>query len=561
MKLPKFLQRKASKDDDDDDGDDDDFDFSEFEDDQPQTTVIDDDLDLDGNLGASADVSAGPDTGTPMDPFAEDSDGDVAVSDMSPENDPLFNDDHPAESDLGDMESPPDEAALDDDEDIPEFDLDDDFDGDDDGDDEEGAGEGGNNRAVIYVVAGFIVVMLGIIGGAGYWFLDLGGDEKTAEAPKQQDITSGNKVALTLKPRTGKTTSLNSLAANPDAGPSETAADADEQLADSQIASQTDSQAGAQSFADNGQQGLGGGSLNALAGGAQAPGTGVVIPATTVASFNAIPNKEKPSPLSPAPVKELLEQVSDTISLPKTGADGSQPWQVYARPYDERDTRKKVAILVTGLGLSRAATRAAISKLPPEVSLVFSPYAEDLGTWIFRARRAGHEAYVRLPMESKKFPLEDAGPLALSTSVQMSENMQRLNTVLGSFGGYVGVVSLMGSKFVTAEDQLRRILGVLKKRGLMLVDFGETESAALTTISSEIKLPVARVDLVLDEKPYKKLIDIKFLKLEDMMKSRNAAVATVKPYPSSLERLVVWAKSLKNKDLYLVPVSAIAGKQ
>jgi len=561
LKLPKFLQFLKGKSSDDDE--DEDFDFSESEDDLPQTTVIDDGLEQNGNLG-SEDTSTDM---TSLDRAEDQPDIEFEASNgMSADDDPLFNDD--VDGDDGNVDVAVDVAAAADkdphssgdadDEPIPEFDLDDDFPDDGVDDDEDGDHhlEQGGNRSILYVAGGFIVVVLGIIGGAGYWFLDLGGDETKTASKQQQEITSGSRVVLTLPPRSKKTgakkTGTKKTGTLNDAD--NTPADGDEQKA---AAAEPEGQ----SFAQINQQGGGGGSLNALSTGTQAPGTGIVVPATTVTSFNTIPDMTAPSPLTPAPVKELLEKVAGDFTLPKIGADGSLPWQVYARPYDERNTQKKVAIMVTGLGLSRAATRAAISKLPPEISLVFSPYAKDLEAWIFRARRAGHEAFVRLPMESKKFPLEDAGPLALSTSVQMSENMRRLNTVLGSFGGYVGVVSLMGSKFVTAESQLKRVLQVIKKRGLMFVDFGGTKSGVLMTASAELKLPIVKMDLKLDKKPYRALIDIKFLKLEDMMKSRQSVVATISPYPSSIERLAVWAKSAKDKDLYLVPVSSIVGKQ
>ena len=566
MKLPKFLQFLKGKSSDDEE-EDEDFDFSESENDAPHTTVIDDGLEQNGNLGSentSTDMTSLDGSEDPPDIEFE------ASNALSADDDPLFNDDGGGDGDdddddddggggAGDVaansDTDPHSTSDSDDEPIPEFDLDDAFpeDGVDEGDGEDGEHhiEAGGNRTILYVAGGFIVVVLGIIGGAGYWFLDFGGDETKTASKQQQEITSGSRVELTLPPRSKKAGTLNAGTLN---NTDNTPVSEDEQKAAS-------AEPAGQSFAQINQQGGGGGSLNALSTGTQAPGTGIVVPATTVTSFNAIPNMAAPSPLTPAPVKELLEEVAGNFTLPKIGADGSLPWQVYARPYDERNTQKKVAIMVTGLGLSRAATRAAISKLPPEVSLVFSPYAKDLEAWIFRARRAGHEAFVRLPMESKKFPLEDAGPLALSTSVQMSENMRRLNTVLGSFGGYVGVVSLMGSKFVTAESQLKRVLQVIKKRGLMFVDFGGTKSGALMTASAELKLPIVKMDLMLDKKPYRALIDIKFLKLEDMMKSRQTVIATISPYPSSIERLAVWAKSAKDKDLYLVPVSSIVGKQ
>ena len=82
----------------------------------------------------------------------------------------------------------------------------------------------------------------------------------------------------------------------------------------------------------------------------------------------------------------LIEQ-SDQGPLPRVGEDGRQPWQVYARPFDQNDARPRIAVIVTGLGLSAAATEAAIKLLPGAVTLAFDPYAPGLEAWIVMARQ------------------------------------------------------------------------------------------------------------------------------------------------------------------------------
>src|SRR5262249_41642783 len=114
-------------------------------------------------------------------------------------------------------------------------------------------------------------------------------------------------------------------------------------------------------------------------------------PAPVIAAPPAPPPTPAPRGLAPAPDSALVE-ASPIGPLPKIGPDGRQPWQVYARPFNAPDNKPLVAVLVTGLGLSSATTEAAIAKLPPEITLSFSPYAEKLGDWLTAARAAGHEA-------------------------------------------------------------------------------------------------------------------------------------------------------------------------
>ena len=94
--------------------------------------------------------------------------------------------------------------------------------------------------------------------------------------------------------------------------------------------------------------------------------------------------------LTPAPDKRLVER-SHFGLLPRVGADGARPADVYARPVVEPAELKgapRVAIMVGGLGIDEKGTIAAIDKLPTAVSLAFAPYGADLtATRRGRARR------------------------------------------------------------------------------------------------------------------------------------------------------------------------------
>ncbi|MCK5166852.1 MAG: hypothetical protein KAQ66_06020, partial [Rhodospirillaceae bacterium] len=111
-------------------------------------------------------------------------------------------------------------------------------------------------------------------------------------------------------------------------------------------------------------------SLNELAAaGNVAPGTGVVVPATTKDAFAALSPAPKGTPLKAAPNYEMVEE-TDMGILPKISKKGETPFSEYSRPYDgKKSDNPRVAVIVSGLGHSRAATDAAINNLPPEISL------------------------------------------------------------------------------------------------------------------------------------------------------------------------------------------------
>ena len=92
--------------------------------------------------------------------------------------------------------------------------------------------------------------------------------------------------------------------------------------------------------------------------------------------------------------------------------DGRVPAQAYARPF-RPNGKPRVSLIVGGLGLNAVTTRAAIERLPPEVTLSFVPYAENLQGWIDQARAQGHEVMLEMPMEPTGYPDNDPGPYTL----------------------------------------------------------------------------------------------------------------------------------------------------
>lgn len=97
--------------------------------------------------------------------------------------------------------------------------------------------------------------------------------------------------------------------------------------------------------------------------------------------------------------------------LPRIADDGRKPMQAYAAP--AANGKFRIAIVVMGLGLSAKATQAAISSLPPAVTVGLLPYASDAPRWLSAARAAGHEVVLQVPMEPFDFPDSDPGPHTL----------------------------------------------------------------------------------------------------------------------------------------------------
>jgi len=220
-----------------------------------------------------------------------------------------------------------------------------------------------------------------------------------------------------------------------------------------------------------------------------------------------------------------------------------------------------VAIVLWRLGFSRAATEAAIQQLPGVVTLAFEPYAPGLDGWIAKARAAGHEVLIQVPMEPPDYPRSDPGPHTLLTSLPAADNVKRLEWLLGRGAGYVGVTNLMGARFTSSEAALRPVLAVLKERGLMYLDAQVTRASVATRVAEEIGLPRAFTNRILDTEASRPAIDARLYQLERVAKSAGSAVGIGFPYPVTIERLAAWTGTLRGKAIRLVPLSAVVNRQ
>jgi polysaccharide deacetylase 2 family uncharacterized protein YibQ len=236
-------------------------------------------------------------------------------------------------------------------------------------------------------------------------------------------------------------------------------------------------------------------------------------------------------------------------------------WQRLATPFDENEARPRVAVVIVDLGLSSAATEAAIQHLPPAVTLSFSPYADNLEQWINLARAAGHEVMLGLPMEPANLPARDPGPRTLLTSLTPRQNLERLDWVLGRVSGYVGVTNHMGSRFTASADALRPVLTTLRERGLMFVDSRTTPRSVAAGLATTIGLPRAINDRMIDNEASRAAIDAMLADVERVARETGNAVAMGQTYPVTFERLNTWLPTLNGKGLVLAPITALVDRQ
>jgi polysaccharide deacetylase 2 family uncharacterized protein YibQ len=265
-----------------------------------------------------------------------------------------------------------------------------------------------------------------------------------------------------------------------------------------------------------------------------------------------------PKALARAPIAGFIERTS-AGELPKIASDGRTPAQVYARPFTGAADKPRIGLIVGGLGMTAKHTQIAISELPPEVTLSFVPYAPNLQDWINKARAAGHEVLLELPMEAYDYPNVDTGPLTLVTSAKPEENVRRLSVLLGKASGYFGVTNYQGARFATDAAAATPVMKALKDRGLVFLHDGAAARSALPQAATQTGLDFTVADRIVDSELTADSIDRELLALEALAIQNGSAIGVGFAYPVTIEQFRLWAEGLKAKGYQLAPASAAAG--
>ena len=261
------------------------------------------------------------------------------------------------------------------------------------------------------------------------------------------------------------------------------------------------------------------------------------------------------SPLPRAPIAGLTEAGPNGL-LPIVSGNRS-PSQAYARPFTAQQGRPMLSVVVGGLGFNARATTQAIDELPAEITLSFVPYADNLQTWIDRARAAGHEVLLELPMEPFDPDADDTGPQTLLASASAQQNVTRLEFLLSRATGYFGVTNYQGARFATSAQASAPVVQQLRRRGLAFISTGIGQRTALNVEAQRAGMPTAAADRIIDVRREADAIDDQLLNLEALALQNQSAIGAGFAYPVTIEQIGRWAADVESRGYQLAPASAV----
>jgi hypothetical protein len=302
--------------------------------------------------------------------------------------------------------------------------------------------------------------------------------------------------------------------------------------------------------------------------------SGQPVSAPPLQQANALPPAQQTSappvtvPVTPpAPVGSARALIADPAlientpqgPLPRIADDGTTPMRAYAAPAVSTG-KPRIAIVISGFGISSKAMQGALGQLPAGVTLAFLPYEADVQTWVTTARQKGHEVLLEVPMEPYDFPDSDPGQYTLRSSTSEDTNAQKLVWAMTRFTGYAGVTNFLGGRFLSDPDALEPVLTYLTRRGLMFFDNGSATHSVAPDVAQRVGLPFAQATRVIDSIQAPMEIDNQLSQLEADARAKGSASGAGFLYPVTIDRVSKWAQGLAGRGFVLVPISAIVSQ-
>lgn len=260
--------------------------------------------------------------------------------------------------------------------------------------------------------------------------------------------------------------------------------------------------------------------------------------------------------MAATPNDSLLED-SPFGRLPITSPSGLRPMDQYARPWSgARGTR--VAIVVSGLGLSQTGTQRAIEKLPEDITLAFAASGNSLQRWMQEARRGGHEILIQVPLEPFDYPGNNPGPDTLLTSQSTGKNIDSLHKAMGRITNYTGVMNYLGGRFLSNAGALEPVMRDIGKRGLLFLDDGSSAQSKSGTVATALQVPHAFADVQLDGELQQDAILRKLDELERIARRNGSAIGVAAAFDESIDAISKWSEEAAMRGIEIVAVSALA---
>jgi polysaccharide deacetylase 2 family uncharacterized protein YibQ len=210
----------------------------------------------------------------------------------------------------------------------------------------------------------------------------------------------------------------------------------------------------------------------------------------------------------------------------------------------------KLVIVVDDMGANVAALNSLLA-LDYPVTLAFWPHGAYTRKGAQAAGRAGREILIHQPMEPMGYPKVKPGPNVLLTSMHADRIRRTLEESIGEVPHAVGLNNHMGSRFTQSDAGVDAVIGVLREKGLFMLDsITHAGSVFLKRARAEGLEHYGR-DVFLDVVAKRENVLAQLRQAERIALLKGQAVAIGHPLPETLAALKEWQR-LRNRQVRIV---------
>lgn len=262
--------------------------------------------------------------------------------------------------------------------------------------------------------------------------------------------------------------------------------------------------------------------------------------------------------LLPAPFDGMTEE-SEFGLLPAVSPRGLTPFHAYKKPFVVDTDRPALAFAVHVQSASGNLFDAALNALPDSVSIILSPYLENIEALQAKARAAGHEVWLELPMETAEFPGKSPGPKGILSHAGLRFNKDNLEWVLTRAVGYAGIAAFKDETFASVESMIKGVFEEALSRGLGYFELNNRSDRFSESLARQHDSPFVK-----NTSPVSSVYDDPSQSLSLLQNSasfQQRAVGVIPLTPAMLEYFDPWLASIKEERVQIVPLSALASQE
>jgi polysaccharide deacetylase 2 family uncharacterized protein YibQ len=226
------------------------------------------------------------------------------------------------------------------------------------------------------------------------------------------------------------------------------------------------------------------------------------------------------------------------------------------------ETTKRVSIIIDDLGNNLKGTNEVFALKAP-ITVAIMPLMRSSKADAIRAKKAGFEILLHLPMEFTRGKKEWLGPGAITTDMSNEEIKQQVREDLDSIPYVSGINNHMGSKATGDERVMRAVMEVVKERHLFFVDSATSSRSKVIQVAKELDVPYTKRNIFLDNINSTSAIHKQLRRLIQEGKQRGASIAIGHVGIQGLHTsgaIRAMLPILKKEGVQVVPVSSLLVK-